>query len=257
MMKLLALVFLLLLSGCTKSIYRVASVQSEQVKSLATDYVYEDKDLRVVYNLWELGGRMRFLLFNKTDKPIYIDWMKSALVRNSVKTLYSQLPPLAKRSNTDTVRYTYQTMRAEPYRTTARANPLTEIPSQTYVAIADFPINQVVLNAKAQKKIFTYTKENSPLRLSQQLAYSFDKILINTRLIEHSFWVNKIQVVSYGELMKVYGSLKTGQPNALYVVEKRPAPAQTAILAVGIVAGTTGAVLIVLENMLSGFTLSF
>ena len=248
----LPLLFLVLLLSCTKSIYHVATVQSRSVKPIESDFVFENDELRVVYNLWEPGGRMRFLLFNKTDKPLYVDWSKSFFVRNGTKTLYSQLPPLPKRASADTVRYTYQNLTAEPYRATARANPLTEIPSQTYVAIADFPIQLVVLSAKTKENLFTYTKENSPLRFSQQLAYSFDKALTNARLVEHAFWVDKIQVLGINKLTKLYGSLKKGRPNALYAVEKRPAPAQTAILAVGIVAGATGAVIIILKDAFSG-----
>lgn len=254
MKRLVSLLSVVLLSSCTKSIYHVASVQSEQVKSIENDFLFENEDLKVVYNLWEPGGRMRFLVYNKTDQPLYIDWSKSFLGRNDTKMLYSQLPPFTKKEYIDTVRYVYRNAFVEPYRITARANLPTEIPSQTYVAIADFPIQQVVLNAKTKDKVFTYTKENSPLRVGQQLTYSFDKTLANARSVEHSFWVDKIQVVGVGELTKLYGSLKKGQPNALYAVEKRPAPGRTAILAVGIVAGASGAVIIMLTNALNGLT---
>lgn len=252
MKKLLSLLFLVLLLSCTNSIYHVASLRSEQVKPVENDFVFENEHLRVVYNLWEEGGRMRFLVYNKTDQPLYIDWSKSFMVRNGTKTKYTQLPPLPKRVSADTVHYVYRNAIMEPYRMTARADRLAEIPSQTYVAIADFPIQQVVLNAKTKEKEFTYTKENSPLRVGQQVAYSFNKNLTDLHLVEHAFWVNKIQVLRVGELTRLYGSLGKGRPNALYAVEKRAAPAQT-LVAVGVIAaGTVGVIFIMLKDMFSG-----
>lgn len=236
-MKMLSLLLLALLLSCTKSIYHVATVQSEQVKFVDKDFVFENEHLKVVYNLWEPGGRMRFLLFNKTDQPIYIDWGKSKLIRNDTTVSYSQLPPLPKRASTDTVRYMYRSEYVEPYRMTARANRVAEIPSQTFVAVADFPIQQAVLDKKTNQKNFTYTKENSPLRLGQQLTYSFDKEGTNAHTLAHSFWVNQIQVVGISELTRLFGSRKTGQPNALYTVESRPEEGRTVILGVGIALG--------------------
>ena len=199
------------------------------------DFVFENEHLKVIYNLWEPGGRMRFLLFNKTDQPIYIDWGKSKLMRNDTAVSYSQLPPLPKRAYADTVRYVYRSGYVEPYRMTARANRVAEIPSQTYIAIADFPIGQAVLHKKTKQKNFTYTKESSPLRVGQQLTYSFDTAGTNAHTIAHSFWVNQIQVVGISELTSLFGSRATGQPNALYTVESRPAEGRTVLLVVGIV----------------------
>lgn len=255
MKKLLLLLPLGLLVSCTNSIYHVATVKSEQVRLIEKDFTVENEHLRAVYNLWEKGGRMRFMLFNKTDQPVYIDWSKSFFVRNDNKTSYSQLFTLPGKASADTVRYSYQNMPAEPYRTTARANRLTEIPPKTYVAIADFPIQEAIVHAKTKEKVFSYTIENSPLRVGQALTYSFDKTMTDTHQIEHSFWVDKVEVLRIGQLTKAYGSLQKGKPNAMYAIEKRSAPGQTIILSVVIVAGTVGASLLLLQSMFSNFTL--
>ncbi|GAB2602202.1 hypothetical protein [Spirosoma areae] len=235
MKKLLSVLFLVLALGCTNSYYHVASVQSEQVSFSGKDLVFENEHLKVVYNFWEQGGRMRFLLFNKTDQPLYIDWSKSFLMRNDAKIAYSQLPALPKRTAIDTVRYMYQNTLVEPYRATARANPLTELAPQTFAAIADFPIQQPVEHKKTKEKLFTYTKENSPLRFGQQLAYSLTKTRSDAHQIDHSFWVNKVEVVRTDELIRRYGSRQKGRPNALYTVETRPATLRTVAVTFGII----------------------
>lgn len=221
MMKWLSFLCLVLQFSCTNSIYHVASVQSEQVRLINRDFVYENDCLKVIYNLWEPGGRMRFLVFNKTDQPLYIDWSKSFLELNGTKTAYSQLP---KGTTTDTVHYVYQNTFVEPYRVTAHNNQRTEIAPQMYVAMADIPIQQPVLHRKTKESLFTYTQANAPLQLKHQLAYLTDNNLTNPQIVAHSFWIDKIEVVRIGKLTRLYGPLKRGQPNALYAVEKRPAP---------------------------------
>ncbi|GAB3960713.1 hypothetical protein GCM10028805_58520 [Spirosoma harenae] len=72
----LSLLSLMLLTSCTNSFYHVSTLESEQVNLVDKDFVFENEHLKLVYNFWEEGGRMRFLVFNKTDQPLYIDWSK-------------------------------------------------------------------------------------------------------------------------------------------------------------------------------------
>ena len=248
MKKLLSLLFMGLLLSCTNSFYHVASVQSPQVKPIGQDFAFINEHLEVSYNLWEKGGRMRFMLYNKTDQPIYIDWSKSFLVRNDVKTFYSQLPTLRRKASADTAHYIYQNTHVMPYRESARSNRLTEIPPRTFVAIADFPLQQVVLQARTKEKVFTYTRENSPLRLEQQLTYSLDKALTTSHVMAHSFWVDQIQVMRVSEFSKLYGSSGKIQPNALYAVENRVATARAVVITGVITAAiVTGGIFIITD----------
>jgi hypothetical protein len=251
----LSFLLLVTLLSCTKDIYHVSSLQSEQVTVQGHDYVYENDHLRVVYNFWDKGGRMRFLLYNKTSKPLYIDWEASHLIRNSNTIQYSQLPPLPQNTRVDPVLYTDRDLTQSPYLMTARGSQLAEIPSETYVAIADFPIEQLVINRKTKQRVFDYTRENSPLRIGQQLVYALDKDRTNTFHIDHSFWVDKIQVMATGELVKLFGSPKQGQPNALYVIERRPAPVATVVVTLTLLTGAGLLLHTMMQDMFSGITL--
>ncbi|GAB3893300.1 hypothetical protein GCM10028803_07280 [Larkinella knui] len=255
MKKLLSLLILVLLLSCNNSFYHVATVQSEQVKPIDNNFVFENEHLKVVYNLWEKGGRMRFLLFNKTDLPIYLDWSKSFMVRNGTQTLYSQLPAFTKRAYVDTVHYQYQQLDILPYRLTARSNQITELPSRIYVAIADFPIQQTVVNAKTKEKVITYSQENSPLRFGQQLTYSFDQTRSNPHQITHSFWISQIQVLRSGELFRQYGPLYKGHPNALYAVETRLAAGRSVGIALSSVAVSYLLIMESMKHMFDGVSL--
>ncbi len=177
-------------------------------------------------------------------------------MRNDSIIRYSQLPAPSKKGVADTVKYIYNNTFVEPYRRSVQDGQLTEVQPQTFVAIADIPIQHVVLYRKTKEKVYTYTKENAPLRLSHQLTYSFDTSLTAPHQIAHSFWVDKIQVIQIGELTKVYGLFQKGQPNALYTVEKRPAPDKTIDLAIVLGAvGLTGILIRAEEDMFSGMTI--
>lgn len=205
-----------------QTIYQVASLQSDQVKLVENDFVYENEHLKVIYNFWEEGGRMRFMLYNKTDQPIYLDWSKSFIERNGFVTVYSQLLESVRDVPTDAGQYVYQKAGVQPLRRTARTNRIAQIPSHMYVAVADFLINHVQEQTYPPGGIATYTKENSPLHLQHQLAYSFDGALTDTQLITHSFWADSIYAIGRTDITRLYGSLQYGQPNALYALRHQP-----------------------------------
>ena len=51
-------------------------------------YVFEDDKIKVVYDFWAPRGMMHFTLYNKTNKPLYVDWNKSSFVNQKNKVRY-------------------------------------------------------------------------------------------------------------------------------------------------------------------------
>ncbi len=47
--------------------------------------VYENDTLSITYNFWAEKGVLSFAIFNKTDKPLYLDWKKSSYILNLQK----------------------------------------------------------------------------------------------------------------------------------------------------------------------------
>lgn len=68
----------LILSGCTKfniQIFDTLPKEGQSDIKLENDYYeYESDTLKILYEFWTTRGVMAFSIFNKTDKPIYIDW---------------------------------------------------------------------------------------------------------------------------------------------------------------------------------------
>jgi hypothetical protein len=51
-------------------------------------FVYENDSVKITYNFWANGGVMSYIIFNKLDKPLYIDWKRSSLIINSSNSFY-------------------------------------------------------------------------------------------------------------------------------------------------------------------------
>lgn len=245
--RLLLLLTFLPLYSCTNSFYHVGTLQSEQVKVVDEDFVFENEHLKVIYNFWENGGRMRYLLFNKTNQLLFIDWNNSFFGNNEVKTAYSQLPATSASTPPDQHPYVYRHNRIEPLRISARSGPVAQVPAEASVAVADFLIQQPVLHPNTKDTLFTYSAENSPLRLTHQISYSFNEALADPQQIRHSFWLKEIHVMEKSKITSFYGSLALGSSNAIYSVERRKDPDVDDIL-IGV--GALGAVGVVIGKLI-------
>jgi len=73
---------LLALSLVACSTYQYVTLDSPQLqKNYKKEFVYENDTLKLVYNFYGEGGPMNLTVYNKTTQPLYIDWKKSALIK--------------------------------------------------------------------------------------------------------------------------------------------------------------------------------
>ncbi len=79
-------VIALFLSSCTvtSNYYQVCEVATEQecVRD-SSNFIFEDDNCKIIYSFWTNGGNPGFVLYNKTDKPIYLNKEESYFVRNN------------------------------------------------------------------------------------------------------------------------------------------------------------------------------
>jgi hypothetical protein len=80
-----------LFSGCaTTTFYQLYKTESKDVQNVSDGMVFENEDVKVVYNFWDDSGNSSFLLFNKTESDIFIDLKKSHLILNGIAYTYFQ-----------------------------------------------------------------------------------------------------------------------------------------------------------------------
>ncbi|MBS4027041.1 MAG: hypothetical protein KGZ58_00270 [Ignavibacteriales bacterium] len=51
-------------------------------------WLFDNDTVSIAYDFWSDGGVMYFMLTNKSEQPIYVDWKKSSLIVNAVKLDY-------------------------------------------------------------------------------------------------------------------------------------------------------------------------
>lgn len=82
-MRILTPLILLLafLSGCSS--YQYLTVDSPQVqKNPQHQLTWENDTLRIIYAFNGYGGPLRISIYNKTTQPLYVNWKKSAIIRD-------------------------------------------------------------------------------------------------------------------------------------------------------------------------------
>jgi len=79
-----------LLSSCSSTFYQVYEVKSNALKQTDNSLVYENEDLKVMYNLWSAGGSMNFIVQNKTGRDLFLDMGQSFFIFNGQATDYFQ-----------------------------------------------------------------------------------------------------------------------------------------------------------------------
>lgn len=71
----------LLFSACTT--YQYVTIDSNQLQKDKKDlFAMENDTMRLNYSFSGDGGNVTVSIFNKTSQPFYIDWSRSAMIRN-------------------------------------------------------------------------------------------------------------------------------------------------------------------------------
>lgn len=79
---------LALFSGCSKSFIQIFDTAATNTQSKDEYYVCESDTLKITYAFWTSKGVMSFSVYNKSDRPIYIDWKNSSFIYNGKKLNY-------------------------------------------------------------------------------------------------------------------------------------------------------------------------
>lgn len=80
---------LLLLSGCSSYYYSILSSNDRpDIRNAENDFVQENDTLSISYCFYGEDAPVSITIYNKLDKPLYVDWTRSALIIDDVATSY-------------------------------------------------------------------------------------------------------------------------------------------------------------------------
>jgi len=99
---LLLCTIVLLASSCAPSVYyQIYKVQPiNDLPKSNTTLIYEDANCEVVYDFWAERGNVGFLLYNKSEKNIYVDMTECFFVCNGIAYDYFQNREFTSQSST-------------------------------------------------------------------------------------------------------------------------------------------------------------
>lgn len=227
MKKLFYLIFtLVFFASCSKSFVQIFDTSATNTKSVNGFWVFETDTIKVTYEFWASKGVMSFSVYNKLDKPIYIDWKNCSFIYNSNKLNYwvdEQQSALASYYggyfyNGPLIKpgYTINEGVQASASTTVKPERITFIPpksfyyrSQFYLMPVDyFKIDSKTLtktsvqrNDQPKKKTTVYEQTfdytTSPLKFRNYLAFSFTENATNFFFIDNEFYLAAVKEMDY------------------------------------------------------------
>jgi hypothetical protein len=214
-----AVAMALLLTGC--SIKYLQYYRTDSLNTARTDnnFIYENDSLKITYTFWANGGMMSFNIFNKMNKPLYIDWKRSSFIINSNNVYYFNDSIVS--SSYNQIYYTtyfnwwnltYQSRPTASSRVTTHQIATSFLPPQTQVVQSvpyitcsyiknwgDFePLYQIRNDThRKETKIFDkrYSKDNSPIVFRNFLTLSDRQDFQGTFTIDNAFYVAEMQAM--------------------------------------------------------------
>ncbi|HEY1047652.1 MAG TPA: hypothetical protein VGF79_14510 [Bacteroidia bacterium] len=223
-LSLMALAAVFMLSSCNQFI-QLVETESVGKDAVTKEGVCENSDIKITYDMWSEDGITYFSIYNKADKPMYIDWKRSVFVYNDWKNDY-----WVEKSTTESYVVpsgTGKNITYERKTSTVVAERYTFIPPHTYVSV---PMTYVILNnslevqsstsASGKTKVLmtqslkydkslktsipsttgkgnvkayvkSYSKETSDNRFRNFITYAFDEKFATEKYVENEFYVSK------------------------------------------------------------------
>jgi hypothetical protein len=212
-----------ILSSCAPRYIQVLNTCSTTTQLKNDFYVYETDTLLIKYYFWAEKGIFAFSVFNKLDKPLFIDWKNSSFIYNDDKLDYW---------NENETYYTtgiykglsYHGKLIEPgYTANAGTNEsktqkikperITFIPPKSNYYRSSFnliqhnhywrDLNDTIVTRKDRPKektkmyVKNYSRDSSPIRFRNYLSLSFDENFQHVFRFDNEFFVSSIINVDY------------------------------------------------------------
>lgn len=195
---LLAGFLLFVLSGCSR--YQYIAIAGDAHQNIAKNFVVENDTAKIVYSFEGYNVPLKVKIYNKLNKPLYVDWNQSVLTVNGKATSYWK--------NSATFAGSFY---AYTFSGTIKTNEkISYIPPKSYVEPPVFYLQEQLFNTRSFKSVkeeyntsatgqdwgwrkkYSFNKTNSPLKLKSYITLSTNKNFSTEFHLTSSFWVNNI-----------------------------------------------------------------
>lgn len=203
----------LLYSSCTK--YQYVTVVGELKQDASKSFIIENDTLRIKYSFRGTNCPVQIELFNKLNKPIYIDWKKSALILNDERFSY-WIDKANVNLNSAGYEIHWSSTLSDTYGqingTISKNDQVSFIPPKSFTKYSPLTIKDKFFilppPEPKQKRLFagsstnltgyqyTFDKNNTPLKFRSYLTLSVDENFSSTFYFDNQFWVNEILTIN-------------------------------------------------------------
>lgn len=213
------------LTSCTKLYYQVYDVNSNLLKQENNSMIYENHDIKVMYNLWGENGKVGFIIHNKTEKNMFIDMKQTFFILNGEANDYFRNSEWLS-TNTTMISSSYgmsttylpltgfwpmhyyvptmvsgaSQLLANTTGVTTKEKEIVCIPANSYKVISKYTVSPKFIQTCNRKqdfpsstaKVATYTEDNSPVKFKNRIAYSFDNSCKDLQHVENGFYISGV-----------------------------------------------------------------
>lgn len=199
------LVILAILTSC-KSLVQVVETKTTNTEIIDQEYVFENDSVKVTYNFWSRKGSLKFTVFNKMEKPLYISWKKSSYINNTIKRNYWE--DEEKSVSDSYTRYNFDKSSERKITNTIKPEKITFIPPKSNFIKNQFFISPMVFkfnysnirrteslirnNKTIEVKEKTYEKSNTPLFFRNFLSLSYSENFNKEFYVDNEFYISKV-----------------------------------------------------------------
>lgn len=202
--------------------FQVVSVTAPTLQASNDKLTHSNEDLTITYNFWEEGGKMAYVIQNKSDRIIYLDLKRTFFIKNGTANDYyidkkKTATEVSGQSNKEfyssfgteeNVAYSASSSQSIEIANKAKL----AIPPASHKSLSRFNLTTSVFDYCGLDQAFSdfeegsYTKsfnrQSSPLIFENYLKYSFDKDLEEVKTIRDAFYVSKIRNVERKDFYK-------------------------------------------------------
>jgi len=210
--------------ACKSINYQVIEPFLDTSEENGSFFIHHETGIDIIYSFWVFGGTMTFVVYNNSDKPIYIDWKKSSFIYQGSRLTYWE----DKEIHNTTGKFSNITLSGasilslfSPFTTASigigsfksltmieKEERITFIPpkskylkSSYILATKPFSmknatvmkVNRTDKPKKTTKiKVLEFDKNSSPLSFRNYITWSYDENFVVENHIDDEFYVKKI-----------------------------------------------------------------
>jgi hypothetical protein len=220
-------------TSCNKEYIQILRTKSVGLSESKEGWFFENDSIKITYNFNARGGVMSFKMFNKLDKPMYLDWKNSSFIYNGEKNNYwieetntvgssIQSSQVGRNAFNAFDRNVYGLSFGLLSQKTVKAERITFIPPKSgissNIAYYQFRLTKTDLHyrvdptkatrisvkdlTKKKEKfrlgyIYTYNESNSIITFRNYLALSFAENSNQFKFLDNKFYISSLEEIDY------------------------------------------------------------